>query len=64
MPISKQAVARKLFAYLQHRLLLAALVDWAENALLEGDFAETDAEVLTSVLGQLGLADVRAFGLT
>ncbi|MBX2892528.1 MAG: hypothetical protein KF734_16495 [Saprospiraceae bacterium] len=64
MPISKQTVARKLFAYLQHRLSLAELVEWAENALLECDFAETDIEVLTSVLGQLGLADVRAFGLT
>jgi hypothetical protein len=64
MPISKQTVARKLFAYLQHRLSLADLVDWAENALLEGDFVEPETEVLTSVLGQLGLADVRAFGLT
>lgn len=64
MPISKQTVARKLFAYLQHGLSLVELVDWAENALLEGDFAEADTEVLTQVLGQLGLADVRAFGLT
>ena len=64
MAVTKQTVARKLFAYHQRRLSLAALVDWAENTLLKGDFVETDTEVLTSVLGQLGLADVRAFGLT
>jgi hypothetical protein len=64
MPIDKKTVARKLFAYLHHRLALEALVDWAENALLNGDFLEKDTEVLVKVLGQIGLADVRAFGLT
>ena len=64
MSVTKHTVARKLFAYLQNRLSLTALVDWAENALIKGDFVETDTEVLTAVLGKLGLADVRAFGLT
>ncbi|MBK6929481.1 MAG: hypothetical protein IPH12_00955 [Saprospirales bacterium] len=45
MAVTKQTVARKLFAYLQRRLSLPALVDWAENTLLKGDFVETDTEV-------------------
>ncbi|MBL7776279.1 MAG: hypothetical protein JNK89_09780 [Saprospiraceae bacterium] len=64
MLINKHTVAKKLFAYLQHRITLAELVDWAENSMLEGDFEATEVEVLSQVLGQLGLADVRSFGLT
>lgn len=30
---------------------------------MEGNLAEKDMDVLMSVLGQLGLADVRSFGL-
>ncbi len=39
MLITKQTVADKLGAYLHHQLSLAELVDWAENALFEGEFA-------------------------
>jgi hypothetical protein len=64
MTITKQTVANKLTAYLHHRLSLGQLVDWAENALLDGDFTARDATVLSPLVGRLGLADVRAFGLT
>ena len=40
------------------------LVNWAENALLDGEFAEPGAEVAAEVIARLGVADVRAFGLT
>lgn len=63
MLITKQIVAGKIAAYLQHRLTEAELVDWAENALLEGEFAEEDASVIAGVVSRLGVADVRAFGL-
>jgi hypothetical protein len=63
MKISRQSTARKLQAYLKGRLTQAALVDWAEQAMLEGDFAPADAAVLRKVVPRLGLADVRAFGL-
>ena len=42
----------------------AQLVDWAENALMEGEFAEQDAAALAAVVSRLGVADVRAFDLT
>lgn len=64
MTITRQAVAEKLAAYLHHQTPLAQVVDWAENAVMAGEFAPADAPMLTQVVGRLGLADVRAFGLT
>jgi hypothetical protein len=63
MTITKQTVADKIAAYLHHDLTLGQLVDWAERALLDGEFAERDAKILSSVVARLGVADVRAFGL-
>jgi hypothetical protein len=39
------------------------LVDWAEQAMMDGEFAESDAKTLSAVVARLGVADVRAFGL-
>jgi hypothetical protein len=64
MVITKQTVADKIAAYRHHRITQAELVDWAENALMEGEFAEKDAEVISGVVSRQGVADVRAFGLT
>ena len=64
MRVTRQTVATKLTAYLHHEITLAQLVDWAESALLDGAFAARDATVLSAVIARLGLADVRAFGLT
>ena len=64
MTITKKTVADKIAAYLHHEITLAQLVDWSESALLDGELAESDASVLSSVIARLGVADVRAFGLT
>jgi len=64
MLITKQTVADQIAAYLHHQLSLAQLVDWAETALLDGEFAEQEMAALRFVVSRLGLADVRAFGLT
>ena len=64
MLVTKQTAAQQLTAYLHHELSLAQLVDWAEAALLDGEFAEPDVEALRFVVSRLGVADVRAFGLT
>ena len=64
MLVTKQTAAQKLTAYLHHELSLAQLVDWAESAMLDGEFAEQDVEALRFVVSRLGVADVRAFGLT
>jgi cobyrinic acid a,c-diamide synthase len=64
MLITKQTVAGKLAAYLHHEISLAQLVDWAENAIMDGEFAEQDMSALRAVVSRLGVADARAFGLS
>jgi hypothetical protein len=63
MTITKKIAANKLAAYLAHEMTLSELVEWAENAIQEGTFEERDAKLLATVIGRLGVADVRAFGL-
>jgi hypothetical protein len=62
--ISRQSVANKIADYLHRGLTLGELVDWAENALYEGEMDDADAPLLASVIARLGVADVREFGLT
>lgn len=62
--ITRKVLAEKLINYLQHRLTLDELVDWAETALLEAKLDEHDIETLREILVRIGLADVRAFNLT
>jgi hypothetical protein len=61
MTITRQVVADKLAAYLQHCSTLAELVDWSERAMMEGEF---ESSAVRDAVARLGLADVRAFGLT
>jgi hypothetical protein len=63
MTITKQIVADKIAAYLRHDITLPQLVDWSENALLDAELLESDAPLLADVIGRLGVADIRAFGL-
>ena len=63
MTITKKSVAEKIAAYLRHDISLAQLVDWAENAMMDGEFAESDMAPLRAVVARLGVSDVRAFGL-
>ncbi len=64
MFVTSAMTAEKLGAYLRHEISLEALVDWAENALMEGDLATDQSEELAGALARLGLADVRNFGLS
>jgi hypothetical protein len=64
MTITKQTVANQIAAYLHHEITLAQLVDWAENAMMDGEFSEREMSALRSVVSRLGVADVRAFGLS
>ena len=64
MIVTRQIVADKIADYLHHRITLAQLVDWAEKVLMDNQFDEKDVESISGVVGRLGVADVRAFGLT
>jgi hypothetical protein len=63
MIITKQHLAIKLLNYLQHKISLTELVTWAENALMEANIQDEDTEVIRDILAQLGVADVKTFGL-
>ena len=62
--ITSSEVASRLTAYLRHELALAELVDWAERAMMEGEFAPEHYETVRDIVARLGVADMRAFGLT
>lgn len=57
----RQIIAEQMTAYLHGRLTLAQLVDWAEQAVMEAEF---ESIVTRDATARLGVADVRAFGLT
>jgi hypothetical protein len=64
MKISREDVAAKLQAYLRHELALSELVDWSERAMYDGEFDEEHFDAIRDAVAKLGLADVKAFGLT
>jgi len=64
MTITKQTVAMTIASYLRHDISIADLVSWAEDAMMDGEFDENEAATISDVVSRLGVADVRAFGLT
>jgi hypothetical protein len=63
MKITRQIAAEKIADHLHGKVGQADLVDWAERAMMDADFDEADIEVLSEIIGRLGLADVAEFGL-
>jgi hypothetical protein len=61
--ITRRIVADKIADYLHDKLSQAELVDWAERAMMDADFDQADIDLLTDIVGRLGLADVAEFGL-
>ena len=57
-------MAQKVIDYLYHRIQLTELIDWAERAMMDADFEEQDFEILRDIVSHLGLADVKAFGIS
>jgi len=62
--ITREILASRLRDYLQHRITRTALVDWAEHAMMDEEFDDRDLDTIRDITSQLGLADVREFGLT
>ena len=63
MKVTRQITADKIADYLHGKLSQAQLVDWAEGAMMSAQFDLTDAELLSDIVGRVGLADVAEFGL-
>lgn len=62
--ITRQIVAERIGAWFRHEITTDDLVDWAESAIQNGDFGSDASHELAEIVARLGLADVRAFGLT
>ena len=63
MKITRKIVADKIADYLHGKLGQAEFVDWSERAMMDADFDERDVDLLSDIVGRLGLADVAEFGL-
>ena len=61
--VSKKIIAAQLLGYMQHKLSLLELIDWAEKAILNGGFENGHEETIRTVLGRLAAADSTAFGM-
>lgn len=62
--ITRDTLASQLRDYLQHRTTRAALVDWAEHAMVDEEFDDRDLDTIRDITSRLGVTDVREFGLT
>jgi cobyrinic acid a,c-diamide synthase len=62
--ITRKTVVEKLAAHLRHDLSLDSLVAWAESAMMDGEFDPAHIPTIRDVVARIGVADVRAFGLT
>ena len=63
--ITRQVVSDQLLAYLNGKITLAALVDWAENNLVTGGFGpDEDVDRLMDIVMYLAGADTDYFPLT
>jgi len=64
MTITRKILVEKIKDYLNYRIALEDLVDWAEQSMMEDAFEEAHFQKIRSVIARIGLADVKAFGLT
>lgn len=64
MEIKRTDVVEHLIKYTNHEMSLNELVDWAENAMMEGSFEADYHDAIRDIISRLGLADVKEFGLS
>ena len=64
MLVTKDSLTKMIADYLNRRITRDELVDWAENMICHAEFKEGEEGLIRKVLGRLGLADVKEFGLS
>lgn len=64
MVVTRKAIAEMLINYINRKIDLPTLVNWAEDMIKEADFENGSFELIRGILARIGLADVREFGLT
>lgn len=51
--ITRAVLASRLTDYLQHRLTRTELVDWAKQAMMDGEFDERDLDTIRDITSRL-----------
>ncbi len=64
MIVARKMLAHMLIKYINREIDLSKLIGWAEEMMRDADFEDKDFELLREILAQIGLADVREFGLS
>ncbi len=64
MRVTSELLAAKVTDYLQKRINIAQLVDWAENMVMDADYDEQNFDTIREIIAYLGVADVKEFGLS
>ena len=64
MVLTRKALVDMLIKYINRKIDLPTLVNWAEDMIKEADFENGSFELIRGILAHIGLADVREFGLT
>ena len=64
MILTRELLAEMLMRYINREIDLSSLVSYAEDMLRDADFEDRSFELIREILANIGLADVREFGLT
>jgi len=64
MIVTKKDVVETLLKYINRKIDLPILVNWAEDAVREADLETENSELIRDICSQIGLSDMREFGLT
>jgi len=64
MIVTKRDVVEMLLEYINRKIDLPNLADWAEETIREADFETENFELIRDIVSRIGLSDVREFGLT
>jgi len=64
MVLTRKALVDMLIKYINRKIDLPTLVNWAEDMIKKADFENGSFELIRGILARIGLADVREFGLT
>lgn len=63
MKISKDILASKILDFLNKRISVQELANWAETAMIESDYQEEYFDEISNILAKIGVINVKGFEL-
>ncbi len=64
MKIKNRYLANKILDFLNKKIDVDELVNWAENAMIEGDYQDKYFEEISNGLAKIGVINVKGFELS